>query len=175
MGTRSVWTFVDPESDESFHVYRHFDGYPSHAAVSIALPVLLETVWQLPRFEADEFAAGWVAANKTEDGNIRLMNNRHSACDVAYGYTVTMRRVNRMHRLWIVAAEVDFWDDKEEEKEIFSGTVWNFCTEHGYRDLHNGGRLSLHDLLLTDPRIAELDAVKEGTSPTDLLHAKLMR
>lgn len=60
MSTRACYTFKD--SSGSYHVYKHCDGYPKGAANSImaALPF----AWSLPRYEADEFAAAFVCANK---------------------------------------------------------------------------------------------------------------
>ncbi len=62
MSTRALYTFIDPETKQSYHVYRHHDGYPSGAAQHIR--AALAYAWKLPRFEADEFAAAFVAANK---------------------------------------------------------------------------------------------------------------
>jgi hypothetical protein len=43
-------------------IYKHSDGYPEGAVCWITRA--LEFAWPLPRFEADEFAAAFVAANK---------------------------------------------------------------------------------------------------------------
>jgi hypothetical protein len=61
MSTRACYTFRSDQ--ESFHVYKHSDGYPSGAAEWIE--AALQYAWPLPRFEADEFAAAFVAANKS--------------------------------------------------------------------------------------------------------------
>jgi hypothetical protein len=60
MSTRACYTFID--ETEEVHVYKHSDGYPTGAAEFII--AALEFAWPLPRFEADEFAAAFVAANK---------------------------------------------------------------------------------------------------------------
>ena len=60
MSTRGVYSFKDEYG--TYHVYRHSDNYPTGAA--IALKNALVLAWQLPRYEADEMAAGFVAANK---------------------------------------------------------------------------------------------------------------
>lgn len=60
MSTRAVYSFKD--SDGTYHVYKHHDGYPTGAAQWLARAQTL--AWQLPRYEADEFAAAFVAANK---------------------------------------------------------------------------------------------------------------
>lgn len=60
MSTRACYVFKD--SDQSIAVYKHHDGYPSGAVQFIA--AAQAHAWKLPRFEADEFAAAFVAANK---------------------------------------------------------------------------------------------------------------
>jgi hypothetical protein len=71
MATRAIYRFKD--EDETLQVYKHWDGYPKGA--NIAIKKTLEFAWDLPRFEADEFAASFVAANKSkEGGDIRLNN-----------------------------------------------------------------------------------------------------
>jgi len=67
MSTRAVYTFFDDEDDGSYHVYKHHDGYPSGAYEAITNA--LEYAWQLPRYEADEFAAAFVAGNKSSYKN----------------------------------------------------------------------------------------------------------
>lgn len=78
MSTRACYLFsddpqtkVDPTHLEGHIVYKHHDGYPSGAieALAKALPL----AWQLPRFEADEFAASFVAGNKDCGGGVRLV------------------------------------------------------------------------------------------------------
>jgi hypothetical protein len=61
MSTRAMYTFRDETGE--YHVYKHSDGYPTGAAqwIEAALPF----AWTFPRFEADEFAAAFVAANKS--------------------------------------------------------------------------------------------------------------
>ena len=65
MSTRAMYTFIEPDHKDAkrgFHVYKHHDGYPSGAAQ--AIEAALPFAWQLGRFEADEFAAAFVAGNK---------------------------------------------------------------------------------------------------------------
>jgi len=64
MSTRAVYTFIDPELPQNtYHVYKHHDGYPTGAAIAIANAQ--PYAWPLGRFEADEFAAAFVAGNKS--------------------------------------------------------------------------------------------------------------
>ncbi len=69
MSTRACYTFTD--NSGSYHVYKHHDGYPTGAAGHIQNA--LSKAWELPRYEADEFAAAFVAANKNTSGSVRLM------------------------------------------------------------------------------------------------------
>jgi hypothetical protein len=87
MGTRAVYTFID--ADDSFSVYMHWDGYPRCACRFIAKALPL--AWPLPRFEADEFAAAFVAANKQQAGNIRLTSGPDAPGDLAYTYEISCR------------------------------------------------------------------------------------
>jgi hypothetical protein len=73
MGTRAIYIFEDEH--EEVHVYKHYDNYPLGAVDFIENAK--EYAWELPRFEADEFAAAFVAANKNrKGGEVRLVNAR---------------------------------------------------------------------------------------------------
>ena len=73
MGTRAIYIFEDDH--EEVHVYKHYDNYPQGAVDFIENAK--EYAWELPRFEADEFAAAFVAANKNrKGGEVRLVNAR---------------------------------------------------------------------------------------------------
>jgi len=76
MSTRALYIFsnnFDDFSCEQYAVYKHHDGYPSVAREHIRKAQSL--TWTFPRFEADEFAAAFVAANKDTEGGIRLQPN----------------------------------------------------------------------------------------------------
>jgi hypothetical protein len=64
MSTRACYRFIDRPGDhaEVVTIYKHSDGYPEGAVCWITKA--LEFAWPLPRFEADEFAAAFIAANK---------------------------------------------------------------------------------------------------------------
>ena len=64
MSSRACYRFIDPDptDPEVVTVYKHSDGYPDGAVCWITKA--LEHAWRLLRFEADEFAAAFVAANK---------------------------------------------------------------------------------------------------------------
>jgi hypothetical protein len=67
MSTRACYRFIDPDTSEVATVYKHHDGYPEGAVCWITKA--LDYAWRLPRFEADEFAAAFVAANKPSAGD----------------------------------------------------------------------------------------------------------
>jgi hypothetical protein len=76
MGTRSMYTFIGDKRGrwlEQHHVYKHFDGYPLHgdSGAVIWIKAALDYAWPLPRYEADDFAAAFVAANKRSGEAIR--------------------------------------------------------------------------------------------------------
>lgn len=97
MGTRAIYIFEDVLDHfgrkTEVYVYKQLDNYPAGAADFIENAK--QFAWKLPRFEADEFAAAFVAANKDSDGGgVRLVNanftNRmemldtHHLCDYHY-------------------------------------------------------------------------------------------
>lgn len=71
MGTRAIYIFEDEH--EEVWAYKHYDNYPRGAADFIE--DAKEYAWAFPRFEADEFAAAFVAANKNpKGGEVRLIH-----------------------------------------------------------------------------------------------------
>jgi len=84
MGTRAVITFKD--SFGKYSVYQHWDGDPDTVVENIKRT---KKHWQMPRFEADEFAAAYVATWKTGEGNVRLSKGPRAHGDLSYSYTVT--------------------------------------------------------------------------------------
>ncbi len=117
MSTRGVFVFADYpaatfEDREAHSVYVHCDCYPQGAARYLAGCLASRMVWPLPRYEADEFAAGFIASIKAAmrqgadaraaeraangeppapwdagaGGNTRLMHRWDEAGDVAWAY-----------------------------------------------------------------------------------------
>lgn len=86
MSTRATVTVKD-ESD-TFHIYTHGDGYPSYQAKRIKKAIAY--AWPLPRFEAMDFAAAFVAANKEKGGgNVYLTTDAKLHDDREYHYDIT--------------------------------------------------------------------------------------
>ena len=106
MGTRAVYFFED--DDGMYGVYKHYDGYPQGAADFIENAK--EYAWPFPRFEADEFAAAFVAANKAKKGgevrllpmfestSIDMVMEDYTWCD--YYYVVRFEGGGLMVEIW---------------------------------------------------------------------------
>jgi hypothetical protein len=152
MSTRAVYTFQDDGEGlhESYHVYKHHDGYPEGAAKWIEKA--LDHAWPLPRFEADDFAAAFVAANKPskaqviaespyfaepenqkyapQGGGVRLMlagGPEIFPGDIEYHYVIRFDKPSGA--LEVQAFEASHpggWDAPLEFTEIFTGTLSEF-------------------------------------------------
>jgi hypothetical protein len=128
MGTRAIYTFKG--FGEAHHVFVHYDGYPAGAASYFGSTLEGGKVWALPRYEPDEFAAGFVASVKDRGGNVRLAPNRRAFADVGYGYTVEPdKAIPSLLRLTVTAC--DFWGDKPKETKLWSGPLVEFVTAQG--------------------------------------------
>jgi hypothetical protein len=120
-----------------FTVYKHSDGGPHWAAEAIkeALPY----AWPLPRFEADEFAAAFVAGCKVTHrkirqnaglddagGYIRLVPRSDKmawqwAPDIEYRYLVQLKRDRLIVECWAVERD---WKTREwSQARIFRGSI----------------------------------------------------
>jgi len=126
MGTRAIYTFED-ENDER-HIFVHFDNYPVGAAEYLRQWLDAGVSWTMPRFEADEAAAGFVAAIKTGAGNVRIASDRFASRDVEFGYRVFMKGV-RSPRLHIQCSTTDYWGDAPAETIIFDGPMSEFMAK----------------------------------------------
>lgn len=95
MSTRGLYTFKD--ADGEYTVFKHWDNYPisdnGYGAYQFIINAMAYA-WELPRFEADEFAASFIAANKKAGGgDLRLLPANATNGDtlgVEYWYTVEM-------------------------------------------------------------------------------------
>lgn len=95
MSTRAVFSFVDSltfsaGNDRSFHVYKHHDGYPSGAAEAIGRAI--GRAWNLPRFEAAEFATAFIAGNKLGAGGVYMTEGPEYHGDLDFRYEVRCRK-----------------------------------------------------------------------------------
>jgi len=84
MGTKAAIKFAD-EAGAYAIVYTQFDGDPKGIQRMLLRAIDEELVWRFPRFEADEFAAGFISANKKNEGGFRIMNTMSDLwCDFVY-------------------------------------------------------------------------------------------
>ena len=137
MGTRAIYIFEDEKEytwceHEEVYVYKHYDNYPQGAVDFIENAK--EFAWELPRFEADEFAASFVAANKDRrGGGIRLVNalfkdrdemlEANHWCD--YHYVISK---HNSQDLWIEIWESRY-DDDYHLREGSGGVRWVLIDE----------------------------------------------
>lgn len=85
--TRAVVTIKD--QSDTFHIYTHSDGYPEYQVVRIVKA--LEFAWPLPRFDAMDFSAAFVAASKKHGGEIYLTKDWREHGDLEFRYEVSAR------------------------------------------------------------------------------------
>lgn len=122
MGTRAVFTFKDERNE--FHIYKHWDGYPSGAAGFLTMAI--GKSWGLKRFEADDFAAAFIVANKTAGGDVYLTKHYDEHGDLSYRYELSQSRNGQL----IVTAI-----DMIEDETVFNGRLKDFVDKHGEIDI----------------------------------------
>ena len=84
MGTKAAIKFADAAGRYAI-VYTQSDGGPKGIQRMLLRAIDEELVWRFPRFEADEFAAGFISANKKNEGGFRIMNTMSDLwCDFVY-------------------------------------------------------------------------------------------
>ena len=135
MGTRAIYQFQD--SDDECYVYKHYDNYPQGAVHFIEEAKSM--AWPFPRYEADEFAAAFVAANKNKaGGEVRLIShhfkdedeilNAHSWCD--YHYIIHFDK--SLKTLWVEIQESIYQKDGSIKWEtIWEGTHADMMEKYG--------------------------------------------
>ena len=135
MGTRAIYQFHDGD-DECF-VYKHYDNYPEGAVHFIEDAKSM--AWKLPRFEADEFAAAFVAANKNrKGGEVRLISHHlksedeilkeHHWCD--YHYVIHFDKT--IGDLWVEIWESFYQKDGSTKwSEVWTGTHTEMMEKYG--------------------------------------------
>ena len=136
MGTRAIYQFQDDDGDECF-VYKHYDNYPQLAVHFIEEAKSM--AWPFPRYEADEFAAAFVAANKNRaGGEVRLVSHHlrgedeilkeHHWCD--YHYEIHFDKDDQ--DLWVEIWQANYNKDGSTTWEsIWEGTHTDMMEEYG--------------------------------------------
>lgn len=121
MSTRATITVADQH--DSFDLYQHHDGYPDgpHGLVrNIAMARRL--AWDLPRFEAADFAAAIIAVLKDRGGSTYLTKDADAHGDRSYHYRIEPVRENTATRIQLTISRPSFERGKSDV-EIFAGTV----------------------------------------------------
>ena len=126
MSTRAVYTFRDKptwsDEDRDYHVYKHNDGYPEEALKAIINA--LDYAWPLPRFEADEFSASFIAANKGKGGgDCYLTEGPQAHGDLVYKYVIELKN----DKLWVTVFNYLAKDNAWEK--VVSGIAENIYRE----------------------------------------------
>ena len=112
MSTTSTIQISDDE--DTFFIYRHSDGYPwGEHGVPATLAKAIPFAWELPRFEAMDFAAAIVRAWKEGGGNIYFTKGHDNHADSEFQYTVTFGDDG----LRLKAEDVGFAFDNISEEE----------------------------------------------------------
>lgn len=115
MSTRAVYTFKD--EDDTFSVYKHFDGYPSGAAEFIERAK--SKAWVLPRYEASDFAAAFITANKQGAGDVRMSEGPDAHGDLSFCYEIKQKNDGDAD-LYVIAR------DGSNSRTLFGGTLGEF-------------------------------------------------
>lgn len=125
MGTRAVYTFK--ADDGEFAVYKHWDGYPEGAAEFITKAIPL--AWELPRFEAMDFSAAFIAANKTEGGNVYNTASADAHGDLSFFYEISQAKNGQL----IMKA----FDAYNPSEPLFYGRLKDFVKKYGRIETRN--------------------------------------
>lgn len=121
MSTRATITVAD--SHESFDIYQHHDGYPNgpHGLVR-HIAMARRLAWDLPRFEAADFAAAIIAVLKDRGGSTYLTKDAEAHGDRAYHYRIEplCDTVSTQVQLTITKPS---WQNGEPDVEVFKGGI----------------------------------------------------
>ena len=88
----------------------------------------------MPRFEADEFAASFIVANKGNSGGVRLINTEHPwqfSSDSEYWYVVDKR--DGLDDLYVEVFEVDWGKGGPKNTLIMEGELHHLIEQQRKR------------------------------------------
>ena len=113
MSTNALIHIVEPSNtidvpETTYTIYKHWSGYPT--GMQIMIEKALGLAWELPRFEADEFAASFVAANKTGSGDVRLVNP-DEANKMHFDFVYVIRHMKDSDKLNVTVGHSTGWDE----------------------------------------------------------------
>ena len=141
MSTRAMYTFY--ASDSEIHVYKHHDGYPyckfpeGEGGGLVWINEAKKFAWDLPRFEADEFASAFVAANKSDGGGVRLVGDKRPwefASDCEYWYKVSSIDGD----LHVTVMSVDWWGEEPRQLPVMEGFLRTLLSTQREEALEKG-------------------------------------
>jgi len=160
MSTRGVFVFADSPAAtvndrEARCVYVHHDTYPEGGAAYLAACLSGGWVWPLPRYDADEFAAGFAGSIKgtrlanwkarhpgpvppyVAGGGVCLFKRWDEAGDIEWVYLLRPMAAGRGQGLRLTVSPVRTVGDKLAEwlstgEPVFSGPLADFLAEHGH-------------------------------------------
>jgi hypothetical protein len=121
MSTRATITVADQH--DSFDLYQHHDGYPDgpHGLVR-HIAMARRLAWDLPRFEAADFAAAIIAVLKDRGGSTYLTKNADAHNDRSFHYRVEPVREDSTTSVQLTISGPNFERGKNEV-EVFVGSI----------------------------------------------------
>jgi len=121
MSTRATITVAD--DNDSFDIYQHHDGYaegPHGLVRHIAMAGRL--AWDLPRFEAADFAAAVVAVLKNRGGSTYLTADAEAHTDRAFHYRIEPLRDGVSTQVQLTISKAS-WCADHADTQIFKGPL----------------------------------------------------
>lgn len=127
MSTRATITVADDR--DRFDLYQHHDGYPDgpHGLVR-HLALARQYAWDLPRFEAADFAAAIIAVLKDRGGSTYLTKDADAHGDRSFHYQIEPLRENYVTRVMLTISRPS-WDRSEPDVEVFRGDIQEAVTK----------------------------------------------
>lgn len=121
MSTRATITVAD--QNDSFDLYQHHDGYPDgpHGLVRY-ISMARRLAWDLPRFEAADFAAAIIAVLKDHGGATYLTKDADVHSDRSFYYRVERVREDSTASVQLTISRPSFERGKNEV-EVFTDRI----------------------------------------------------
>lgn len=129
MSTRATITVAD--DNDSFDIYQHHDGYPDgpHGLVR-HIAMARRLAWNLPRFEAADFAAAIIAVLKDRGGSTYLTKDADAHGDRDFHYRIEPLRENYATRMMLTIFRPSH-ESGRGDVEIFAGDIQEAVSKSG--------------------------------------------
>lgn len=123
MSTRATITVADQH--DSFDLYQPHDGYPDgpHGLVR-HIAIARRLAWDLPRFEAGDFAAAIISVLKDRGGSTYLTKDADAHSDRSFHYRIETVREDTAHRVQLTISRPS-WERVRGDVEVFAGSIQN--------------------------------------------------